>query len=48
MNPLLHVTHAHQGDDHEEPETGAPLILGVLDFPNSGAKAAQAVRVMSK
>jgi hypothetical protein len=32
---------AHQGDDHEEPETGAPLILGVLDFPNSGAAAAQ-------
>ncbi|NOR40080.1 MAG: hypothetical protein GQ537_02580, partial [Gammaproteobacteria bacterium] len=32
---------AHQGDDHEEPETGAPLILGVLDFPNSGAGAAQ-------
>ncbi len=32
---------AHAGDDHEEPETGAPLILGVLDFPNSGAEAAQ-------
>jgi tetratricopeptide (TPR) repeat protein len=32
---------AHDGDDHEEPETGAPLILGVLDFPNSGAEAAQ-------
>ena len=32
---------AHQGEDHDEPETGAPLILGVLDFPNSGAEAAQ-------
>jgi len=29
--PLL----AHEGDDHEEPESGPPLILGVLDFPNS-------------
>jgi hypothetical protein len=36
-NPLA----AHEGDDHEKPETGAPLILGVLDFPNSGAEAAQ-------
>ncbi len=36
-NPLA----ALEGDDHEEPETGAPLILGVLDFPNSGAEAAQ-------
>lgn len=32
---------AHEGDDHEEPEAGPPLILGVLDFPNSGAQAAQ-------
>jgi tetratricopeptide (TPR) repeat protein len=32
---------AHEGDDHEEPETGPPLILGVLDFPNSGDEAAQ-------
>ena len=32
---------AHEGDGHDEPETGAPLILGVLDFPNSGAEAAQ-------
>ena len=32
---------AHEGDDHEEPESGPPLILGVLDFPNSGAEAAQ-------
>ena len=32
---------AHEDDGHEEPETGAPLILGVLDFPNSGAGAAQ-------
>jgi tetratricopeptide (TPR) repeat protein len=36
-----HSLFAHQGDAHEEPETGAPLILGVLDFPNSGAEAAQ-------
>jgi tetratricopeptide (TPR) repeat protein len=35
--PLL----AHEGDDHEEPKSGPPLILGVLDFPNSGTEAAQ-------
>ncbi len=32
---------AHEGDDQEEPQAGAPLILGVLDFPNSGTEAAQ-------
>ena len=36
-NPLA----AHESDDHEEPESGAPLILGVLDFPNSGTEDAQ-------
>ena len=32
---------AHEGGNANQPETGAPLILGVLDFPNSGAEAAQ-------
>jgi tetratricopeptide (TPR) repeat protein len=32
---------AHEADHNDEPETGAPLILGVLDFPNSGAETAQ-------
>ena len=32
---------AHDGDEHQMPEAGPPLILGVLDFPNSGAPNAQ-------
>jgi tetratricopeptide (TPR) repeat protein len=32
---------SHDGEEHEETETGVPLILGVLDFPNSGAAEAQ-------
>ena len=32
---------AHDGQHDDGAETGAPLILGVLDFPNSGAEAAQ-------
>jgi hypothetical protein len=32
---------AHDGDEHQTPEAGPPLILGVLDFPNSGAPNAQ-------
>ena len=31
----------HDGDDEKQGKTSAPLILGVLDFPNSGAGAAQ-------
>lgn len=32
---------AHEGDNHSEPSAGPPLILGVLDFPTSGAPAAK-------
>jgi tetratricopeptide (TPR) repeat protein len=32
---------AHEGDSHSEPGAEPPLILGVLDFPTSGAPAAQ-------
>ncbi|MFC1796103.1 hypothetical protein ACFL1V_03300, partial [Pseudomonadota bacterium] len=39
--PLATPLVAHEGEDHEEPESGPPLILGVLDFPNSGTEAAQ-------
>ena len=39
--PLAAPLAAHEGDDHDEAETGPPLILGVLDFPNSGAEGAQ-------
>ena len=39
---------AHQGDDHEEPDTGPPLIYGVLDFPNSGTAEAQDVYLHRK
>jgi tetratricopeptide (TPR) repeat protein len=36
-----HEGDEHEGDDQEQGETGVPLILGVLDFPNSGAEDAQ-------
>ncbi len=32
---------AHEGDSHADPSAGPPLILGVLDFPTSGAPEAQ-------